>query len=102
MEYPVESATLPDSRASRKDLSPAEKLQLREFERSQQQDDDFRMFLEPDRHESEAATKREEGTWRDPEESKGEKHMLRGGWMHRSRASCELLRDHKYGNVGGD
>lgn len=102
MENLVESVTFPDSRASPKDLSPAEKLQLREFERSQQQDDDFRMILESDRHASEAATRRKEETGRDAEEPKEEKHISRGGWMHRSRGSCELLQDRKYRNVGGD
>lgn len=35
-------------------------------------------------------------------ERNAERHTMRGGWMHRSRGSAELLQDRKFPNVGGD
>ncbi len=96
----MESATSSGAQASQKDLSPVQTLHEREFERSRQQDGNIK--TNPDRREPEAAAERKEENRRDVEDPEGEKHILRGGWMHRSRASCELLRDHKDMNVGGD
>jgi hypothetical protein len=95
-ENPLESATFPDSRVSPRDLSTADKLHPREFEHLQQQADDIKMGFESDRQESKAATDRKEETRRDVEDSGAESISYKGGWMHRSRANCELLRDHVY------
>ena len=99
-ENPMESITFPASQASQEDLSPVQPLHEREPERSGQQDDNVMTNLKG-RGLEDAAKRRDEDR-RDVEERGEEKHILRGGWMHRSRASCELLRDHKDMNVGGD
>jgi hypothetical protein len=100
MKKPGESVTFSSSQKSPEEMSPAQTAHLRELERSRRPDDDIKVIL--NRQESEAAAKRKEENRRDIMEPEEERHILRGGWMHRSRASCELLRDHRYKNVGGD
>lgn len=87
-------------------LSQVEKDQLAIIERSQQQDDAIRMDLQSDQQEAkEIAKEHREQEWKakDAEiEFDEEKHMIKGGWMHRSRGSAELLQDRKSWNTGGD
>ena len=102
MEKSIESSYgFPEPRStSPKILSPAKRDQLAELERSQKPSDTTRTDLESSQNnEEETANKHREQERVDMDM---ETHMLRGGWMHRSRASCELLQDHKYKNVGGD
>ena len=98
MENPIESSfNFPEPSST----SPKFCLRhLGELERSQQQDDNIRMDLESgQKNVEETANKHQE---QEPVDIDLERHMLQGGWMHRSRASCELLRDHKSRSVGGD
>lgn len=102
----VESFTFSESSTSPMKLSQVEKDQLAIIERSQQQDDAIRMDLQSDQQEAkEIAKKHREQEWtaKDAEiEFDEEKHMIKGGWMHRSRGSAELLQDRKSWNIGGD
>ena len=100
VENPLESGTFSSSQASPTDMSSAQKPHLRELERSRKPDDDIKMIL--NQHDTEAAAERKKENRRDVKGPQGDSRILRGGWMHRSRASCELLADHKYKNVGGD
>jgi len=102
----VESFTFPEPSTSPMKLSQVRKEHLAIIERSQQQDDAVRADLQFDQQEvKEIAKKRREQEWKvkDAEiEFDEEKHMIKGGWMHRSRGSAELLQDRKSWNIGGD
>ena len=100
VENPVESVAFSASQASPEDIPPAQKPHLRKLERSRTSNDDTKTILK--QRDSEAAAKRMEENKRDVKEPEEDRHILRGGWMHRSRDSCEFLADHKYMNVGGD
>ena len=100
MEDPVKSATFSGSQGCPEDTSSDQKPHHHELERSRNPDDDIKLMS--NQHDSTAAAERKEENRSDAKDLGGEGHILRGGWMHRSRASCELLGDHKYANVGGD
>jgi len=95
----IESFSFPEPSTSPMRLTSAEKDQLEQFNKSQQQDDAIRMDLQSSQQEAkEIAKEHREQEWKakDAEiEFDEKKHMLKGGWMHRSRGSCELLQDRK-------
>jgi len=101
----IESSSFPKPSTSRIKLSQTEKDQLAVLTLTQQQDDTIKTDPQSGQQEAkETAKEQREQEWK----AKGtdiefdeEKHMLNGGWMHRSRGSCELLRERKSWDARG-
>ena len=73
---------------SPKTLNPTELASLAAYTKAQADDDSIRLVLACERCGEDLNHKNQTN---DPHEFAKEAHMLNGGWMHRSRASCELL-----------
>lgn len=101
----VDSSSVPEPSTSPDKLSQIEKDQPAPSEQPQQQDEAARTDLHPGQQGAkDTAKERREQEWKakDAEiEFDEEKHILKGGWMHRSRGSCELLRERKSWDARG-
>jgi hypothetical protein len=81
---------------SPKTLNETEKASLASYTKSQSDDDSIRLVLACERCGEDLNKK---NMANDPDEFAKEAHMLNGGWMHRSRASCELLSERNAGET---
>lgn len=87
------SASLdPDPRT----LNDTEKASLASYTKAQADDDSIQLVLACERCGEDLNAKNKAN---DPNEFAKEAHMLNGGWMHRSRASCELLSERAAGET---
>jgi len=84
LTHPVSSDPSP------KTLNAEERVSLAEYTKAQADNDSIRLALACERCGEDLNHKNQAN---DPDEFAKEAHMLNGGWMHRSRASCELLSD---------
>jgi len=81
---------------SPKTLNATEAASLAAYIKAQADNDSIRLALACERCGEDLNHKNQTN---DPEEFAKEAHMLNGGWMHRSRASCELLSDRPVGET---
>lgn len=81
---------------SPKTLNPAELASLAAYTKAQADEDSIRLVLACERCGEDLNLKNQTN---DPNEFAKEAHMLNGGWMHRSRASCELLSERVAGET---
>ena len=81
---------------SPKTLTAEEKTSLAAFTKAQADDDSIRLILACERCGKDL---NEVNQTNGISEFTKEAHMLKGGWMHRSRASCELLSDRPAGET---
>lgn len=81
---------------SPKTLNESEKASLAAYTKAQADDDSIRLVLACERCGEDLNAK---NMANDPDEFAKEAHMLNGGWMHRSRASCELLSERDAGET---
>jgi hypothetical protein len=79
-----------------KTLNDVEKASLAAYTKAQEDDDSIRLVLACERCGEDLNAKNKAN---DPNEFAKEAHMLNGGWMHRSRASCELLSERAAGET---
>jgi len=75
---------------SPKTLNAEERVWLAAYIKAQADNDSIRLALACERCGEDLNHKNQTN---DPNEFAKEAHMLNGGWMHRSRGSCELLSD---------
>ena len=71
-------------------LNAEEEASLAAYTKAQSDNDSIHLILACERCGEDINHKNQTN---DPNEFAKEAHMLNGGWMHRSRASCELLSD---------
>jgi hypothetical protein len=81
---------------SPKTLNAEEQASLAAYIKTQADNDSIRLALACERCGQDLA---KENRINDPAEFAKEAHMLNGGWMHRSRASCELLSERAAGET---
>ena len=86
----IPSTTHSSDPSSPKVLTAEESASLAAYTKAQADDDSIRLVLACQRCGQDLA---KENRTNDIDEFAKEAHMLNGGWMHRSRASCELLAD---------
>ena len=77
------------------DLSAEEKASLAAYTKRQADEDSIHLILACERCGQDLAKQARKN---DPKEFAKEAHMLNGGWMHRSRASCDLFAGHTAGD----
>ena len=81
---------------SPKSLNAEERASLAEYTKAQADNDSIRLALSCERCGEDLNHKDQTN---DIDEFGKEAHMLNGGWMHRSRASCALLSDRAVGET---
>lgn len=81
---------------SPKSLNAEEQASLAAYTKAQADDDSIRLVLACERCGQDLD---KENRSNDPNEFAKEAHMLNGGWMHRSRGSCELLSERVAGET---
>lgn len=77
-------------------LNETEKASLAAYTKAQADDDSIRLVLACERCGEDLNAKNKAN---DPHEFAKEAHMLNGGWMHRSRGSCDLLSERNAGET---
>lgn len=81
---------------SPKSLSAEERASLADYTKAESDNESIRLALACEKCGGDTDGEKPVD---DPEEFAKEAHMLNGGWMHRSRASCDLLVDRPVGET---